>query len=365
MGTVKLPTENVLPQYYFEASNDELTQRIIEAKKSLGDKLLILSHHYQKDEVVKFADETGDSLQLAQIASKNKKAEYIVFCGVHFMAETADMLTEDFQKIILPDLDAGCTMADMVEYKDLEVAWDKLTDVFGEILPLTYINSTAAVKAFVGKHGGATVTSGNAEKIITWALDKGKRVLFVPDQHLGRNVSNSLGIKLEEMATWNFISNKLEYDNDLENCKVILWDGYCAVHQQFTPEHVVMMRKNHPNINIIVHSECSHDVVKLSDSHGSTNNILNAVENAAPGTSWAIGTDNNLVNRIIAKYPDKDIYSLNPISCPCATMNRIELPHLAWAIDNILNSNIKNQIVVEDKVKVPALKALDKMLSLS
>jgi quinolinate synthase len=365
METVKLSTENTLPTYYLEASKEELEQRISKAKETLGDRLLLLSHHYQKDEVVKFADETGDSLQLAQSAAKNKKAEYIIFCGVHFMAETADMLTEDFQKVILPDLDAGCTMADMVDEADLELAWNKLTEVFGDILPLTYINSTAAVKAFVGDHGGATVTSGNAENIITWALNQGKKVFFMPDQHLGRNVANSLGISLDDMATWDFISEELQYDGKIENCKVILWDGFCAVHQQFTPDHVKNMRENHPDINIIVHSECSHDVVKLSDSHGSTNNILNAVENAAPGTSWAIGTDNNLVRRMIEKYPDKNVYSLNPISCPCATMNRIELPHLAWAIDNILNNNVKNQIIVEDKIKVSALKALDQMLSLS
>lgn len=365
MENIKMSTENILPKYYLNASNDELIEKISKAKKELGDKLLILAHHYQKDEVVNFADETGDSLQLAQIASKNKDADYIVFCGVHFMAETADMLTEDYQKVVLPDLDAGCTMADMVRIGDLEIAWEKLTSELGDMLPLTYINSTAAVKAFVGKYGGTTVTSGNAENIITWALNQGKKVFFMPDQHLGRNVSNSLGIDLKDMATWDFISHKLEYDGQYDDLKVILWDGYCAVHQQFTPENVKEMRKNHPDINIIVHSECSHDVVKLSDSHGSTNHILKAVDSAAPGTTWAIGTDNNLVGRMINKYSDKNVYSLNPISCPCATMNRIELPHLAWAIDNIVNGDIKNQITVDDEIKIPALKALDKMLSLS
>ncbi|MDR0880771.1 MAG: quinolinate synthase NadA [Clostridioides sp.] len=354
-----------LPKYYNEASYDELSQRILDAKEKLGDKLLILAHHYQKDEVVKFADETGDSLQLAQLAQLNKVAEHIVFCGVHFMAETADILTEDNQKVILPDLSAGCTMADMVDDDELEIAWNMLTEKFGDLLPVTYINSTASVKAFVGTHGGSTVTSSNAENIITWALNQGKRVFFMPDQHLGRNVCFDLGIPLDQMATWDYIDHELNSDGDLDDCKIILWNGFCSVHQQFITEHVKYMRDTYPEVNIIVHSECCREVVALSDSHGSTNKILNSVKNSPDGSYWAIGTDNNLVGRIIARYPDKHVFSLNPNSCPCSSMNRIELPHLAWAIDNILNCDVKNVITVDEKISENAVMALEKMLSLS
>ncbi|MDR1773774.1 MAG: quinolinate synthase NadA [Clostridioides sp.] len=354
-----------LPEYYLTASIEELSEKIKNAKQVLGDKLMILSHHYQRDEVVQFADATGDSLQLAQIAAKNKKAEWIVFCGVHFMAETADMLTEDYQKVILPDLDAGCTMADMVNDEDLEIAWSKLTEIYGDMLPITYINSTASVKAFVGNHGGATVTSSNARQIITWALNQGKKVFFMPDQHLGRNVSFDLGIPLDEMALWDFINQKLTSDGNIEDCKIILWDGFCSVHQQFNVEHIQEMRKSYPHINIIVHSECCHEVVELSDAHGSTNKIITEVEKSEPNSYFAIGTDINLVNRIAEKNIDKHIFSLNPDSCPCSTMNRISLQHLAWSIDNILNEKIENQITVDENTTKSALKALDKMLELS
>ncbi|MCQ6278240.1 quinolinate synthase NadA [Bacillus sp. EB600] len=353
----------VIPEKYRQMSREELEQRVLDAKEKWGSRLFIPAHHYQKDEVVQFADATGDSLQLAQISAANKDAEFIIFCGVHFMAETADILTTENQKVYLPDMRAGCSMADMADIHQTERAWEKLQEQFGDtILPLTYVNSTAAIKAFVGEHGGATVTSSNAEKMVKWAFDQKERILFLPDQHLGRNTAFTLGVPLDEMAVWNPITNTLEYDGDYSKIKVILWKGHCSVHENFTVQNVIDTRTQYPNMKIIVHPECSREVVELADMAGSTNYILKAIESAEPGSEWAIGTEMNLVNRIIQNHPDKKIVSLNPNMCPCMTMNRIDLPHLVWCLDTIEES--EHQLIkVEETIATKAILALEKMLN--
>jgi quinolinate synthase len=362
LDTMALKT-NMMPERYKEMSTEELENRVREMKERLGSRLYIPGHHYQKDEVIQFADSTGDSLKLAQLSADNRSAEYIVFCGVHFMAETADILTTPEQKVLLPDMRAGCSMADMADIHQTEHAWDKLVEPFGDtILPLTYVNSTAAIKAFVGEHGGATVTSSNAEKIVSWAFTQKERILFLPDQHLGRNTAFNLGVGLDEMAVWNPILNRLEFEGDMDRIKVILWKGHCSVHENFTVANIQEVREKYPEMNIIVHPECSREVVELSDFAGSTNYIIDMIEAAKPGTSWAIGTEMNLVNRIIQNHQDKTIISLNPHMCPCLTMNRIDLPHLVWCLETIENGEVQNIIKVEEGVAEKAKLALDRML---
>jgi len=356
-------SKNIIPDIYKQMSTEELENRVREVKARLGSRLFIPGHHYQKDEVIQFADVRGDSLVLAQLSAENREAEFIAFCGVHFMAETADILTTEDQKVFLPDLRAGCSMADMADIHQTERAWEELMNTFGDtILPLTYVNSTAAIKAFVGEHGGATVTSSNAEKMVSWAFEQKERILFLPDQHLGRNTAYNLGVPLEDMAVWNPIENRLEYEGSLENVKVILWKGHCSVHENFTVANVQSIREQHPDMTIIVHPECSREVVALSDMAGSTNYIISAIEKAESGTSWAIGTEMNLVKRIINQHPDKNIISLNPYMCACLTMNRIDLPHLAWCLESIEQGETQNVIKVEDEVATKAKLALDRML---
>ncbi|PFH90222.1 quinolinate synthase NadA [Bacillus sp. AFS088145] len=356
-----------IPDEYYTLSTEEMEKRVKDIKERLGDALFIPGHHYQKEEVVVFSDSTGDSLQLAQVAANNKKAKYIVFCGVHFMAETADILTEDEQIVILPDMRAGCSMADMADHHQTDRAWVELQKLFGDtILPLTYVNSTAAIKAFVGRNDGATVTSSNAKKVVSWAFTQKERILFLPDQHLGRNTAFELGVPLEHMAIWNPITDTLEYEGgDLNNIKVILWKGHCSVHENFTVKNIENVRKNHPDMRIIVHPECSREVVAASDDNGSTKYIIDQIEAAPSGSKWAIGTEMNLVQRIIKNHPDKEIISLNPFMCPCLTMNRIDLPHLLWSLENIEKGNIQNIIKVDKQTAKDAIKALDKMLELA
>ncbi|GLB58349.1 quinolinate synthase NadA [Cytobacillus sp. NCCP-133] len=354
---------NILPEKYRRMTVKELEDRAKEIKEKLGNKLFIPGHHYQKDEVIQFADATGDSLKLAQLSKENTEAEYIVFCGVHFMAETADILTAPEQKVLLPDMRAGCSMADMANFHQTERAWIKLLELFGEsMIPLTYVNSTAAIKAFVGTYGGATVTSSNAEKMVTWAMTQKPRILFLPDQHLGRNTAYKLGIGLDEMAVWNPVTDQLEYEGLIENVKVILWKGHCSVHENFTVENVIEVRKQYPEMKIIVHPECRREVVALSDMAGSTNYIIEAIENSDPGSLWAIGTEMNLVKRIINQHPDKHIISLNPHMCPCLTMNRIDLPHLVWCLETLEHGRSHNRIQVEEQTAYFAKMALDRML---
>jgi len=353
----------MLPEKYRDMSVQELEALIRDIKVKMGKKLFIPGHHYQKDEVIQFADATGDSLKLAQLSAENRDAEHIVFCGVHFMAETADILTEDNQKVYLPDMRAGCSMADMADIYQTERGWEFLQVLFGDtILPLTYVNSTAAIKSFVGANGGATVTSSNAEKMVQWAFTQKERLLFLPDQHLGRNTAYNIGISLDEMAVYNPVENILEFEGPLEKVKVILWKGHCSVHENFTVENILNVRKINPNMKIIVHPECRHEVVRLSDMAGSTNYIIDAIEASPAGSEWAIGTEMNLVNRLITQHPDKYIVSLNPHMCPCLTMNRIDLQHLAWSLDSIMEGQEGNIINVDEVTSKNAKLALERML---
>src|SRR5690625_1819895 len=358
-----LTKENTLPEEIMQMTEEEMEVEITDIKNKFGEKLFIPAHHYQKEKIVQFADVTGDSLQLAQLCERNHKAHYIVFCGVHFMAETAEMLTTEAQKVLLPDLRAGCSLADMANIYQTERSWDILTGTFGDtIIPLTYVNSTAEIKAFVGKHGGATVTSSNARKMITWALSEKERILFLPDQHLGRNVSYELGVPLQNMAVWDPVANVLEYDGNVEDVKIILWKGYCSVHENFTVENVENVRKSNPDINVIVHPECPYETVAASDYSGSTSYIIKIIKEAPAGSKWAIGTEMNLVNRLKQQHPDKEIMSLNPYLCSCMTMNRITLPYLLWSLRSLNTEQYVHEIVVDEDTTNFAKLALNKML---
>lgn len=358
-----LQGNSLLPEHYKNLSVAEMEQRVAAIKARLGEKLFIPGHHYQRDEIIQFADAVGDSLQLAQICASNKEAEHIVFCGVHFMAETADMLTTNAQHVYLPDMRAGCSMADMANIYQTEEAWTQLQQIFGDtIIPLTYVNSTAAIKAFTGRHGGACVTSSNARSMVEWAFTVKPRLLFLPDQHLGRNTAFDLGIPLENMAVWNPHTNQLETDEPYENIQVILWKGHCSVHEGFTPYNVQQVREKHPDMRIIVHPECSREVVALADDNGSTKYIVDVLHAAPAGSKWAIGTEMNLVNRIIKQHPDKHIISLNENFCPCLTMNRIDLPHLLWSLEAIEAGNPVNPITVDQLTTAEALLSLERML---
>lgn len=352
-----------LPDSYKQASDEELIARIQERKQQLGKDLFIPGHHYQKDDVIRFADTTGDSLQLAQVSANNQQSSFIVFCGVHFMAETADILTNENQAVILPDLRAGCSMADMADKGQTERAWSHLMETFGEsIIPLTYVNSSAEIKAFVGRHGGATVTSSNARSMMEWAFSQKKRILFLPDQHLGRNTAYDLGVPLSDMVVWDPIKEKLEGQTDFANVKMILWKGHCSVHENFRMEHVNQLRQNDPERKILVHPECSWEVTQAADLAGSTKFIIEQVEKAAIGTKWSIGTEMNLVKRLAKLYPEQSIKSLNPEMCPCLTMNRIDLPHLSWTLDEVYAGNVTNQIKVDKDVAIDAKLAIERML---
>lgn len=350
---------------YYEEPAEAQIKRIQDAKDAFGDDLLLVAHHYQKDEVMAFADVSGDSLKLAQIAAENTHAKKIVFCGVHFMAETADILTTDAQSVILPDPMAGCSMADMANSFQLTQAWHALTQMYdSDILPITYVNSTAAIKRFVGAHNGVVVTSSNAGKIVAWALKKAKRLLFLPDQHLGRNTALQLGIPEHQIGLWQAQQNQLvaKYPADL---RVILWDGYCSVHQQFNVTQIQNLRQQDPNIKIIVHPECAHEVVAAADAVGSTAAIIKYIQQAPKHSRIAVGTDNNLVGRLRAQTKDKDVLFLNPLSCSCILMNRIDLPHLAWTMDQLMAGASGNVITVDPETSFWAKQALDRMLQLS
>ena len=355
-----------LPEKYNALTDEQVHERIVQLKQKLGKDLFIPGHHYQREEVIQHCDATGDSLQLAQVSAKQKEASYIVFCGVHFMAETADMLTESHQKVLLPDMRAGCSMADMANMQQTKRAWEQLQQIFGDsIIPLTYVNSTAEIKAFVGSHGGATVTSSNAHTMLKWAFAQKERILFLPDQHLGRNTAVDLGIPLSQMAVWDPIEHQLVYDGKIEDCKMILWKGHCSVHENFTVKNIEQVRKNHPNMNILVHPECTREVVELSDFNGSTKYIIDVIEAAETGTEWAIGTEMNLVQRLIQRYPNKKIISLNPYMCPCLTMNRIDAKHLLWSLESIIEGSPVNVITVDPLTTKQGVLAISRMLERS
>ena len=350
------------------ASDPDLVARAQAAKDALGGRVFILGHHYQRDEVIQFADVTGDSFKLAQKAADKPDAEFIVFCGVHFMAESADILTADNQKVILPDLAAGCSMADMAEISQVEQCWADLeaAGVAAVTIPITYMNSTAAIKAFTGKHGGSICTSSNAKRSLEWAFERGEKVLFMPDQHLGRNTAvRELGLSLEDCVVFNprKPSGGLTVE-ELQNAKMILWKGHCSVHGRFTPECVDRVRSEVPGVTVIVHPECTDEVVEKADQVGSTEKIITAIENAPAGSAWAIGTELNLVKRLALANPDKSITYLDKTVCFCSTMNRIDLPHLVYSLESLAGGNVINQISVDPDTAHWAKIALDRMLAL-
>ena len=350
------------------ASEPDLVERAKAAKAALGDRVLILGHHYQRDEVIAFADITGDSFKLAQAAAEQSTAEFIVFCGVHFMAESADILTSAKQKVILPDLAAGCSMADMATAAQVNQCWTDLEKLglTSVTVPVTYMNSSAAIKSFTGKNGGTICTSSNAEKTLRWAFSKGEKVLFLPDQHLGRNTAvEHLGISLDECAIWNpWKPQGGLTESEIRAAKMILWRGHCSVHGRFTKQSIYDFRSRIPEINIIVHPECQHDVVTAADVVGSTEKIIKTVSEAAPGTQWAVGTELNLVGRLAANNPDKKVFFLDRTVCYCSTMNRIDLPHLVWALESLVNGRIVNEIKVDPETARYSKLALDQMLAL-
>lgn len=351
---------------YLEEREEVLIEKIAQRKIELGDNLLILGHHYQQEAVFRFADLVGDSLKLARAASK-QKTPYIVFCGVHFMAETADILTDDDQTVILPDLRAGCPMADMASIEEVAAAWQDLATIAPAetMIPITYVNSSAQIKAFVGEKGGSVCTSSNAERVLTWALNKGSKVIFFPDEHLGRNSAYALGIPADEIVVWNR-EEPLGGNTkaQLEKAKIILWNGYCTVHMQFTAAQVDNWRQKDPGIKVIVHPECRNEVVSRADHYGSTEVIINTIRDAAPGTSWAVGTEINLINRLRKQYPDKNIHSLSPFQCLCSTMYRIKPGYLLWTLDNIVSGKIANRITVAKDTAESAKLSLNRMLEI-
>jgi quinolinate synthase len=349
-----------------ELSDEDVLIELAALKQELKDEVIVLGHHYQQDDVIRFADITGDSLQLAREAAKLHH-KYVMFCGVHFMAETADMLTSSQQKVILPDLRAGCSMADMANRKDIDSAWDFLkTSTNQKIIPVTYINCAASLKAFVGENGGSICTSSNAEKIIAWALSEGEKLLFFPDQHLGRNTCFKMGIPLSQMVIYNpeLINGGLT-SKDIENAKVILWYGHCSVHQGFTKEQIQNIKKNDPEMTVIVHPECSFDVVNSADDAGSTSYIIDKITKAKKGSKFAIGTEINLVNRLANEFPDKKIISLSPYQCLCTTMYRIRPRWLLASFRAIKENKPINIITVSDKDKIHAMKAINRMLEIN
>ena len=367
------PRQQVLPQEYRDASDEELQERIKAAKARLGNKLLILGHFYQRDEIIVHADFVGDSFQLAKNATERPDADHIVFCGVHFMAETADILSTPEQTVTLPNLSAGCSMADMANIDQVEDCWEQLGEICGtnpdadgkqQIVPVTYMNSSAALKAFCGRHGGIVCTSSNAHAVLEWAFARGRRVLFFPDQHLGRNTALAMGMSLDQMPVWNPYkpAGGAEDPSVYADAKMILWKGFCSVHQRFTVDQIERARKAYPGVKVIVHPECSMDVVNAADGTGSTAYIVKEIANAPAGSAVAVGTQINLVNRLAAQYPDKTVFCLDPVVCPCSTMYRIHPAYLAWALENIEQGNIVNRITVDEDTARDAKIALQRML---
>jgi len=356
-----------LADRYTLASPDELDEWIATAKHELGDRLLILGHHYQRPEVIKWADQRGDSFKLAQFAAENHQATDIVFCGVHFMAESADILTADHQRVVLPDLNAGCSMADMADLDQVEECWDDIAAVtdIGRVVPITYMNSSAALKAFVGDHGGAVCTSSNAQAVLEWAFARGDKVLFFPDQHLGRNTGYTMGYDESHMRVWNPHRDLGGLDErDVKEATFLLWKGHCTVHQRFQPEHVDTFRREHPDGIVIVHPECKHEVASVADKVGSTERIMEWVDAAPAGSAIGIGTEIHMIQRLATEHPDKTVVSLDPLVCPCSTMFRIDGPHLAWCLESLVRGEIVNQIVVDEQTAESAKVALQRMLDI-
>jgi len=369
------PRQGELPPEYREASEEELHDRIRAAKQTLGDRVVVLGHFYQREEVVAHADYVGDSFQLANAALTQPQAEAIVFCGVHFMAETADLLSRDDQAVILPNLAAGCSMADMASIDEVEDCWEQLADIYGPlnavdedglvpVIPVTYMNSSAAIKGFVGRHGGIVCTSSNARTVLEWAFALGRRVLFFPDQHLGRNTAKAMGVPLERMPMWNPrkpLGGSSE--DELADAQVILWHGFCSVHRRFTVDQIERARAEHPGVRVIVHPECPMAVVDAADEAGSTDYIRKAIAAATEPTTFAVGTEINLVQRLAAQFPQHDIFCLDPVVCPCSTMYRIHPGYLAWVLEELVAGRVVNRITVPADVADPARTALERMLA--
>lgn len=349
-------------------SDPDLVARATAAKAALGSKVFVLGHHYQRDEVIQFADVTGDSFKLAREAAARPDAEYIVFCGVHFMAESADILTSDAQKVILPDLAAGCSMADMAVLSQVETAWDVLTElgIAAETVPVTYMNSSADIKGFVGRNGGVVCTSSNAKRALEWAYEQGSKVFFFPDQHLGRNTAVlEMGFSLDDCVLYDpHKPNGGLTPQQLRDARMILWRGHCSVHGRFTLDSVDDVRERVPGVNVLVHPECRHEVVTAADFVGSTEYIIKAIEAAPAGSAWAVGTELNLVRRLALAHPDKQVMFLDKAVCYCSTMNRIDLPHLVWALEELVAGRLVNQITVDPDTAHHARVALEKMLAL-
>lgn len=369
------PRQGELPARYREASEDDLHQRIRAAKATLGDRVVVLGHFYQREEVVQHADYVGDSFQLATAAKGRADAEAIVFCGVHFMAETADLLSRPEQAVILPNLAAGCSMADMADIDQVEECWEQLEEALGDlnaadtdgrvpVIPVTYMNSSAAIKGFVGRHGGIVCTSSNAQTVLEWAFERGQRVLFFPDQHLGRNTAKAMGVPLEQMPMWNprraLGGSSVD---ELLASRVILWHGFCSVHRRFTVGQIEQARAEHPGVRVIVHPECPMEVVDAADDAGSTEYIRRAIDEATEPTTFAIGTEINLVRRLAAQYPQHTIFCLDPVVCPCSTMYRIHPGYLAWVLEELVAGRTPNRITVTGDIADPARVALERMLA--
>ena len=367
------PRQGVLPHVYRNSTPADLDLRIRAAKHTMGERLVILGHFYQRDEVVQYADFVGDSFQLAQAARTRPKAEAIVFCGVHFMAETADMLSRPDQVVILPNLAAGCSMADMADRDSVEDCWEQLETLYGTaadesgrvpVIPVTYMNSSAALKGFCGEHGGIVCTSSNAADVLHWAFARGQRVLFFPDQHLGRNTANAMGIPLTQMPVWNPDQPLGGSDEQtLRDARVLLWHGFCSVHKRFTAQQIAAARMRHPGVRVLVHPECPMDVVQAADEYGSTDYIKKRIEAAPAGSSFAIGTEINLVQRLANEHPEHTIVCLDSIICPCSTMYRIHPSYLAWVLEALERGEVLNRINVPEQIAVPARVALERMLS--
>jgi quinolinate synthase len=359
-----------LPDQYLGLADDVMDDRIRAAKETLGSRLVILGHHYQRDEVIKFADYTGDSYKLAQQVACHPEAEFIVFCGVHFMAESADVLSAPHQQVILPDLAAGCSMADMADPDQLELSWadlGQMLDGTSNIVPVTYINSAASIKAFVGERGGVVCTSSNAAATLEWAWKRGERILFLPDQHLGRNTAYKLGVPLDRMVVWdpNEIWGGLDPEL-VKNARIILWKGHCSVHTRFTVRQIQNIRAQHPSVRVIVHPEVPWEVVQAADDAGSTEYIIRQVKNGTAGSTWAVGTEIHLVNRLAREVaPDRTVLSLDQFGCLCSTMFRVSPNHLLWALEGLVEGQVRNRIVVPESRKHWTRVALDRMLSIS
>jgi quinolinate synthase len=357
-----------IPQAYWDLDGVQLHDRIAAARAKLGTRAVVLGHHYQREDIIQFADYKGDSFNLSRWAAERAEADFIVFCGVHFMAESAAILSQPHQKVILPNMSAGCSMADMADPEDVYACWDELAGAgITGIVPVTYMNSAAALKAHCGRNDGIVCTSSNAPKVYDWALARGEKVLFFPDQHLGRNTGIKKGIPLDEMVVWDYT---LPYGSlggntreQLQRAKVILWRGWCSVHRRFTVEQVEKARAEHPGVNVIVHPECTMEVVQAADMDGSTEFIARTITEAAPGTAWAVGTEINLVSRLARENPDKTVFCLDPVVCPCATMYRIHPAYLAWALDELAENRVVNQVTVDEETTRDAKVALERMLS--